>query len=620
MGVCACAMLAAFTCFHWNAVRVSAAPPGKLSEQLAPLDAQWNQDVEAFALKSESLQRPDLAARCRALLVDRSRRATKLYLAPRDAPAAVSDDPVEQSWQRHLGALRQARAEQLLKVAGDNAREFPSWAFQLCHEAIYLSPQLAGARQVLGYRRDGNGPWQRDGFYGTPPDFHRGIRATVVKQRANSRLGLLPHWRIRTSHFEILAESSQESGELLAAEVEAVFDVWSQLFASLWIDGDTLERRLKAGSSATPPLRRHRVILFRDRERYLEQLQKKEPRIEMSVGYYRPDDKTSYFYWDAKEPPIKTWRHEVTHQLFAEVRRSAPHAGLRQNFWLIEGIAMYMESLRVRDGACMVGGPGVDRLQFARLRQSPDAASLEQLLSMGRVAMQSNPDLSKLYSSAAGIACFLMDGEGGRHRKACADLLLLVYQGRDNANSLFAETDILGAEDFTRRYLAFLTEFDDRDVADLGPVENLCLRYTKVTGAALGKIEPRSLVWLDVAGRPYRDADLLPLLKEARRLQQLNLEATPITDSLFTSGAITTRWPALTELDLSQTKVTDATVQQIAALPLQVLWLTKTSVTPNALKTLRRLKSLTMIDLSGVPSITPEMIRQLKSQLPAVND
>lgn len=597
----------------------SAAPPEKVAQPLAPLDAKWNQELEAFAVKSESLQRPDLAQRCRALMVDRDKRSTRLYLAPRDAPTAPVVDPVERSWQRHLGALRQRRGDALFRVARQVAAEHPAWALQLCYEAVHLAPESNGVRQVLGYKRRANGSWHRGGFYGNAPTFHRGIRATVSKQRANPRLGLLAHWRIRTAHFEILAETSLESGELLAREVEAVFDAWSQLFAALWIDGKTLERRLRAEAAATPPLRRHRVVLFRDRQRYVEQLQRKEPRIQMSVGYYRPDDKTSYFYWEGDHPPIPTWRHEVTHQLFAEVRRAAPNAGLRQNFWLIEGIAMYMESLRTlgeRRDVCLLGGPGVDRLQFARLRQSPDEAALQQLVTLGRVTLQSHPDLRQLYSSAAGAACFLMDGEQSRYRQACVKLLSLVYQGRDAADSLFTVTRIPDAEAFAKRYRVFLGQFDDQDIADLGPVENLCLRYTNVTGAGVRAIEGRSLRWLDAAGQPYGDDDLLPLLANAPQLRQLNLEATPISDNLFTSANLAQRWPQLVELDLSQTQVTDATVKQLAALRLQVLWLTKTSVSAKAADILCDFKSLTMLDVGGVAALSDDAVRRLKAQLP----
>ena len=93
-----------------------------------------------------------------------------------------------------------------------------------------------------------------------------------------------------------------------------------------------------------------------------------------------------------------------------------------------------MESLRPSyDGYWTAGGCEADRLQFARYRALSGDSSmpLAALVTLGREQMQASPDIRKLYAQAAGLAHFLIDGEGGKHREAFVDLLTAIYRGDD---------------------------------------------------------------------------------------------------------------------------------------------------------------------------------------------
>ena len=575
---------------------------GRLSAQDAPLkalDAQWNQSLEGLAGRCMSLNRAELAARSRGWKSRRGGRSTWLALPPEDERVALNDD-VERFWWGRLTKLRKTRAAELFDYAQQIALTKPALAYQLCHEALLLAPDHPQLRAVLGYEKTEQG-WRR-----------QGMTASSTPQRANSRVGIGAHQRIRTPHFEVLSEAGAAEGARLAREVEMVYAAWNQLFFSIWSNGETLQRRLQATQPVIAPLRRHRVILFKDRERYLNALRRKEPRIDVSVGLYLPGDRTSYFYWDAAAPPIRTWRHEVTHQLFAEVKRAAPNAGLRRNFWLLEGIAMYMESTAAVGPYCAVGGPGVDRLQFARLRRAPNEDSLTPMLVMGRGEMQRSQSLSELYSNAAGITCFLMDGADGKHRHAAIELLNLVYQGRDDDDSLFRLVNQDAAQLITE-YHRFLSDVSDNDMHEFREARNICLRGTSVTGAGLARLDVAKLQWLDVAGLPLDDQDLAAL-HHAKDLRQLNVEATHVTDALFGSASAR-RWPKLMELDLSQTQVSDDTVKQLTSMPLQVLWLTKTQVTPSSLPYLAKMDQLTLLDLVGL-GFSEAQAQKIKTALP----
>ena len=600
------------------------AAPGELQRELAQLNHSWNTSLERLAAKCDELKREALAKETRAWKHNRHAGATRLFLSPRALPPQPPKDSVEESLRKHIGTLRQQRSDALFSLAQKHAEQSPTLAYQLCCEALALNPASAELRTALGYERDERGGrdgdlWRRGSFYGRPPEINAaGLRVTASRARPNNTLSLLSHWRIRTAHFEILSELGRGEAERLGEELEMVYDAWAQLFVPFWIDPATLARNLQSGKPATPPSGRHRVVLYKDRTRYLTALRRKEPRIDVSVGYYRPDDKVSYFY-GADSPPRDTWRHEVAHQLFAEVRRMAPGAGLRDNFWALEGIAMYMESVRMDgQGRCYVGGPGVDRLQFARLRMSPDAESLPRLVAQGRVELQSDPAVSELYSDAAALACFLMDGRGQALRENGIQFLSLVYQGR-NA-SLLQHTRHPDFNTLIREHHQFLGAFENADIDALGAPKNLCLRHTNVSSHALAEIDGSRLEWLDCAGRPYTSAALQSLLRSAPHLRQLTLDSTSVTDTAVYSSNwnLGSGCPELKELDLSNTAITDAAIKHLGA-NLETLWLTNTQVTAASLPNLLRMKRLKMLDVGGL-HFTQEQLESLIEGLPLLDD
>lgn len=570
------------------------------------LDAAWREALGDLAAKSRELGRDDLAVRAERWRLPALAHGERLFLPPGDTDQeAPSDDEVTAYFDRRLAGLRRRRGAVLFDSARSLAADDPQRAFQLLHEVLWVDPDQESVRSLLGYQR------QQDGWV-------RFTKGEATRMRANSRLGLKAgHWRLRSEHFEIFVEGEVGRGQALAEEIEAVHAAWSQLFFAYWNDPAALARRLEAGQgSVVPPPRRHRVVLYEDRASYLAALQPREPRIDVTVGMYLPQDKTSYFYWD-DDPPRGTWRHEVTHQLFSESRRVAPNAGLRRNFWLLEGIAMYMESVRPLGGYCRVGGPGVDRLQFARYRQAPRSTeALLELVQMGRGDMQRSDRVSELYSEAAGLCCFLMDGEGARHRKACLQMLQLVYQDRDEAQNLFQVTG-LDPDELLRRYRVFLADVDDEDLAQLGPVRNLCLKTTAVTGEGLAALDTSSLHWLDLTHVKVDDQALLTALGDAPRLNQLTLEGTEATDRLFTAAPpLRRRWPELRELDLSQTRIGDATVAQLTQLgQLEVLWLTATPVTDACVDDLLKLRKLKVLEIAG-SGLTDAAVQRLRQGLP----
>ena len=219
-------------------------------------------------------------------------------------------------------------------------------------------------------------------------------------------------------------------GQQVATYLERVHAVWQQLFYEYWSVPGRLAARFKGEDQSLGPDHTFSVVLFADRDEYVRQLSRSEPQIEMSVGYYSQSHKMAFFYAgdDATRP---TWVHESTHQFFQESGNVAPLVGEQGNFWAVEGVALYMESLIDRDSYATTGGADADRLQYARFRKLSEGyyVASGDLVGYGREQIQKDPNIRQLYSQCAGLSHFFLHGDEGRMWRPFIDYLATVYRG-----------------------------------------------------------------------------------------------------------------------------------------------------------------------------------------------
>ena len=401
----------------------------------------------------------------------------------------------------------------------------------------------------------------------------------------------------------------------LAHVLEELHAVWRQCFLPLWCRPSVLQRAWQ-GRPLEPDRRAlHQVVLFRSRDEYLRFLRQFEPQASLTLGYYHAPSCAAYFFRDT-QPHVSTWRHEATHQLLHESQSAHPNIASTANMWIVEGIAIYMESLRTCQGYRTVGGLEAERLQYARYRalRGQFYLPLHRLAAMGRDALQQDPQIRPLYSQAAAMTHFLMDGRRGRSRPALIDYLRQVYSGPTDPQDLERATQE-SFDELDRQYVDFL-RIEDQDLQQLDPDAtpvHLSLGQTGITDDGLQRLPTwNKLVWLDLAGTRVTDQGLAGLA-EAKRLQRLSLEATTIGDVTVQrlAGAAN-----LQELDLAQTRITDEALETLGALPhLTHLWLTGTAITEDGLVPLRRLQQLQTLELSQT-SVTPAAWIELQRHLP----
>jgi hypothetical protein len=569
-----------------------------------------------------------LAAKCDELGLKEQAEITRHWIIPRhpgrqylflpdaiDSTAPKVGSPeVARQWHARFLELRKERALALLAEARQaSAQDHPTRAYQLLHEVLREDPNQADARRVLGYTKNARGQWILPGTANL-----QATKPRVPEPKLGWAAG--SYWRLETPHFAIVTNHSAKEALELGNQLEELHALWRQVFFRYWSSGEALAARL---AGRDEPLARPRpkmnVVLVKNRAEYVAHLAASVPQADKTVGIYLNQQRKSFFFaGDTSVYP--TWHHEATHQLFQEsVPDTVEQPGEERNFWAIEGAALYMESLAKHDGFWTLGGCEANRLQYARYRALAGDFSLPlvELSSLGREKVQTSADIAKHYAQAAGVAHFLIDGEGGQHREALVALLKAIYRGEDHLNTLLNTGLPWGKLD--EQYRSFLNVTDD-DLAGIPAPErlrNLSLGRTSVTDAGLSHLAgAKNLEWLDLSGAAVTDKGVA-VIAHMPQLTQLFLEGTKITDaSLTTIGKL----KSLEELDLSRLSgITDEGLAALAPLrQLKILHLSGSPISDAGLVHLQGLKQLESLATDGT-KITPEGVKRLAGTLPKLN-
>ena len=429
------------------------------------------------------------------------RDPNKLYVAvlPRKVgrPKLPDDAPAELvEWDGRFTRLRRDQANALYELSRRAIRVGrASLAFDLVLAAIRENPDHAAVRGLLGYQEfQGNwrtvfevqklraGQVRHEQFGWLPKSYvlryeqdQRYYKGRWITAEEDARLhrDIRSGWDIQTEHYIIRTNHSLQAAVELGNKLERLYRVWKQIFIRYYasesqvtalFDGRSRGRRIQ--------LPRHSVVYFRDRDDYNRFLRSAFPNIAISLGvYWGAMRKVCFFAGEDQDP--RTLYHEATHQLFHESRPVPRDVGMRQNFWIIEGIAMYMESLREEDGFHVLGGFDDDRVHAARYRLLKDDfyVPLAEFSTYGMQDVQADKRIATLYSQAAGLTHFLIYYDGGRYRDALVAYLATVYSGRDDPNTLAQLTGV-PYSDLDRQYREHMQKGPQqpgRAVEKLGP-------------------------------------------------------------------------------------------------------------------------------------------------------
>ncbi|MDR2439657.1 MAG: hypothetical protein LBE12_09860 [Planctomycetaceae bacterium] len=356
-------------------------------------------------------------------------------------------------------------------VAAENRRGLE--AMRLAIKVIEVNPDHEMVRRIFGFKLF-NGQWRtnweidrlKKGFIDHPvfgwipkefvKPYESGKRMITKfgwvntdedhKFHADIRNG----WQIATEHYDLLTNHSLEEGVQMSRRLEHLYKAWKMLFFKMFLNEEKLAK-LFLESLPNISLPRHRVYVFRDKQDYVSFLKDSEQGFESQLresnGFYHPQRFVSYFFpvsanmdeFDA-DTVRKALYHEGAHQLFQEARPKSNLPGVRNNFWIVEGIAMFMETFRI-EGNCYKLGNQEDARLFAAKAHRFDSEYLfylpfEQTVTLGRREFQTHPRLARLYSQSAGMTHFLMFYRNGQYRYVVFELLRQVYAGAARQDTL----------------------------------------------------------------------------------------------------------------------------------------------------------------------------------------
>ncbi len=477
---------------------------------------------------------------------------------------------------------RRATAREAAKLARQAATEgFVAEAYHLLWRSLREDPTSTSVRRQLGLSAGNT------------------ARVSVRPGRQAPRgLGWPPRSFLlaQSAHFRVYSTASRRETVSLAEDLERFYEVWSQLFLSQWANQQELGQQLAAGEPVSPPQAVAEVVYFSDRESYLRALGVENSMVQQSTGNYSPAKRLTLLFAGA-DADLSTRYHEITHQLLQELCGPVvDDPGLDEGFWLVEGIASYMESVRFLSSYATVGGWESPRLQHARARWLPQPGQLPALTTLwreSRQVIQQRDDLANWYTVTAAYTHLLMD------RRETSPLLQRylksIYRGRAEHSLL---SDAPRAADWSPALGDFLAL---REQADLllpaeAQLELLCLGRTSVGKEMILQLAPQSaLTWLDLYGLPLDEQEIATLLGTGSQLQRLNLERTAISNEI---ASLLAKQRDLSELDLSFTAIDDRGLAGIRrALKLETLWLTGSRVSDESIPLLLNLPALQSLDV-----------------------
>ncbi len=482
---------------------------GRLEQKHEERHAQFATEMEELAQSADELMQPGVSATIRRMIPVLEEQSFDVDALPDEVtPELDASLPEnERRWRSQLKRIRTDYAQDLYLLSRRALNEeHVSLAFHLVREVAFHDSDHRLARQLLGYvryqdrwvtpfeqqmLRRGN-VWHPQ--FGWLPKTHvdryvQGKRYFRGRWMSTDDEASLRHhfengWEIESDHFLIKTNQSLERGVELSVALERFHRFFRREFAAVFNSPQQMQQLFDTGVSASKrKTRQHKIHYYQSKEEFRFRLRSKQEQIDISNGLYLPDDRTAYFFYDADdlESNMETLFHEVTHQLLSESQLKIPTVGREANFWLIEGLACYLESFEVdEDGRISVGDPRHVRVVRARQRRIDENVyfPMAQFTKMGMREFQRPKDLETLrryYSQATGLTHFFLECEDGTYRDALIEHLSQIYSPNSRVRSkpqTIAELTGVPFAELDRQYLSYMTELNSAFASIGDPAED----------------------------------------------------------------------------------------------------------------------------------------------------
>lgn len=439
------------------------------------LRSRWLAEVTQIADQCAARGHQAESEEIRRLLQPPERGVLRISVLPTIGPPAATA-PVRSSQspcQAALSRVEKQYARKLFQLARAAFRAGDiAYCYDLVREVVEHDPDYGEARALLGftrYRDSWVSPFaarklrtghlwsSRFGWVtrGQLAHYERGEQSwkgqwLPAEQVAQFRKSWPNAWQVDTQHYMVRTNVSLERGVSFAEDLEKLHAIFFRLFAGFFTPREQaallFEGNRRAGFSRqreSGPHRRFRVNFYRTAEEYMHATR---PHVkfglEATTGIYVPATRTAYFYVH-EEMDQATVIHEATHQLFFESGQGRQTTGSPANYWVIEGIACYMESFEDCGDHVELGNWDTPRLKVGRQRiRRGQYVPIEKLVRLGLKDFE-GPAVYTLYSQSACLCHFLMHHDNGRYREALVRYIEAVCLGQASGETL---QDLVGVE------------------------------------------------------------------------------------------------------------------------------------------------------------------------------
>lgn len=501
-----CLLFAGLIAFSGVALAPTTAAPPLRSTQHERLlrdyetrHSKFAAQVDALAAEVEALGMAPNAREIRAFAQQPDQRSLRMDDLPEtlipDIPAALSTE--ERNWRLRLRGLETDYANDLFKL-GERAKLSGqiSLAWRFVREAAYRNPDHDRARATLGYvlyknswttpfRKQklerGNEWHDRFGWVlkDDLPKYLEGERRAKdgrwlpADRDAAIRADFANAWEVDSEHFHVRSNHSLERAVEISVELERFHDYFVREFAAVFMTPQQMQK-LFEGAAGTVSSKRHVVHYFRTREEFRKRLIDKQPEAAFSDGLYRSDDRIAYFFDRPgdEDKVAETMYHEVTHQILSESARKAVGVAnwVDGDFWLVEGLACYLESFKPQGRGGAVGDSKHLRIDWARrfLVDEDFFIPLERFTAMTQHDFQcadmpnGAPRVDRLqhhYAQAAGVTHFFMHSGDGKYRDALIQYLAQIYSADQRIrrnNATLEELTGVPFKELDRQYAEYM--------------------------------------------------------------------------------------------------------------------------------------------------------------------
>ena len=250
-------------------------------------------------------------------------------------------------------------------------------AFDMISHVIEISPDDSKARKILGFKKDLKtkewiSTWEythrrknfltKEGWFEKKKkkDFDKGLRPykgkwiSAEREKSIRTRNEYAPYTVKSEHFEVQTNMGRERAWEFALKLEDFYTQFFRVFIGYY--DQIAGARLLFNRPEVKKM--HLVILFPSRNDYLTHVKQEKGNDKLlreSAGFYSGGDRKSRFYWsDNEEETYRTFYHEVAHQLFAETKATRS-SGSRGNNWVVEGIAVYIETWKKIKGSWIPG-------------------------------------------------------------------------------------------------------------------------------------------------------------------------------------------------------------------------------------------------------------------------